>query len=82
MKFNTRYVLHTVRTASFNAEAAAELLLEMSKLVPTARLAYRAMNLVELINEDADDLERIANAIGNGELLVVPSSAGYLSTPQ
>lgn len=77
MKLNTRYVLHTARTAAFNAEATAELLLELSKLAPTATLAFRAMNLAELINEDAEALERVATAITRGELLIVPSSADH-----
>ena len=61
-------VMRTVSNACFNDKAAAELLLELSRLAPTALLALRVLNLVERMHRDACALDRVSVALASGEL--------------
>ncbi|MBH3428916.1 hypothetical protein [Pseudomonas alkylphenolica] len=65
-------ILCTIRSASFNDEAAAELLRELGRLALTPRLARRVNDIVAHLEHDAKALEALYTALSTGEQSLTP----------
>jgi len=62
----------TIRSASFNNDIAAELLLELQRrYLPPPALAARIADVVQHMNEDAQALEALYQSIACQELRLV-----------
>ncbi|WP_448680797.1 hypothetical protein [Pseudomonas nicosulfuronedens] len=70
-------VLHAIRSASFNDDLAAELLLELARLAPNAQLALRVLRMVRQMQEDSRTLEDIHAAIAGGRVLLCRVAAEH-----
>lgn len=63
MNIDHQEMLRIIRSASFNDEMAAELLLELGRLAPTPDLAYRVLDIAGHMNADARSLESVYLAL-------------------
>ncbi|MFS2124040.1 hypothetical protein [Pseudomonas sp. Pseusp97] len=70
-------VLRAIRSASYNDDLAAELLLELARLAPDAQLALRVLRMVRQIQEDSRALEGIHAAIAGGQVSLCRVAAQY-----
>jgi len=68
--------LRTIRSASFNDEAAAELLLELGRLPLTPHLALRVHDIVAHLEHDAKALEELYRALRARHLCVISCGSG------
>jgi hypothetical protein len=80
MTLNSFYVVRTIRSASFNDDVVSELLLELSRLAPDARLALRVLGMVKQMQDDSKALEEVYTSIMEGGLALCPHSPSYRST--
>ncbi|NNN26453.1 hypothetical protein [Pseudomonas nitroreducens] len=79
MTINSFDLVRTIRSASFNDDVVSELLLELSRLAPDARLALRALGMVQQMQDDSKALEEVYTSIMEGGLALCPNSLGYRS---
>lgn len=59
------FLAHTLHCASFNNEDAMELLLELSRIAPSSRLALRALDMVQQLEQDSRTFREISGAINS-----------------
>lgn len=79
MTINSFHAVHTIRSASCHVEVVSELLLELSRLAPDARLALRVLGMVQQMQDDSKALEQVCISFTEGRLAICPHSPGYRS---
>lgn len=71
MYLSRQEILRTVRSASFNDDVVAELLLELGRQAPTTAIAHRILDIAHLMEEDSRSLENLYTALVNGNVEIV-----------
>ncbi|QRY79357.1 hypothetical protein JVX91_27975 [Pseudomonas sp. PDNC002] len=68
--FNRQNMMLAVHSASFNDEAASELIRELSRYAPNSQIAYRALDIIQHMEHDAKALEDVYQALEQGNCLI------------